>query len=170
MAPSPDDRSQDYSFATLCATVYDPEHKDQYGSSSQPIYQCTTFKGLPGSANKASSEFDYSRSGNPTRTVLQNHMSKLQGCKHTFAVSTGMACLDVVARRVRPNEVIIAGTDVYGGTERWLSNMAKTAGVQVVNVDQTDLVLFEETVRKIVEDGKRPGGAKLGMVSRETAL
>lgn len=54
-----------YGFSTLCATVENPNesHKDQHGSSSVPIYQSATFKGV-GNA------YDYSRSGNPTRTHL----------------------------------------------------------------------------------------------------
>lgn len=54
-----------YQFATLCATVdnLNPSLKDQHGSSSVPIYQTATFKGMGG-------EFDYSRSGNPTRSHL----------------------------------------------------------------------------------------------------
>lgn len=52
-----------YKFSTLCATVENPDMKDQYGSSSVPIYQTATFKGVSG-------EYDYSRSGNPTRSHL----------------------------------------------------------------------------------------------------
>lgn len=56
---------QPYRFSTLCATVENPSasHKDQHGSSSVPIYQSATFKGVGG-------EYDYSRSGNPTRSHL----------------------------------------------------------------------------------------------------
>lgn len=54
---------QPYRFSTLCATVENPSRKDQYGSSSVPIYQTATFKGVAG-------EYDYTRSGNPTRSHL----------------------------------------------------------------------------------------------------
>jgi len=52
-----------YRFSTLCATVENPDMKDQHGSSSVPIYQSATFKGI-------GNQFDYSRSGNPTRSHL----------------------------------------------------------------------------------------------------
>lgn len=66
--PTPDPETpyrprQPYSFSTLCATVDNPSLKDQHGSSSVPIYQSATFKGING-------QFDYSRSGNPTRSHL----------------------------------------------------------------------------------------------------
>ena len=58
-------RARPYKFATQCATVENPDatHKDPYGSSSVPIYQTATFKGMDG-------QYDYSRSGNPTRSYL----------------------------------------------------------------------------------------------------
>jgi cystathionine beta-lyase/cystathionine gamma-synthase len=55
------DRKAAWRFSTLCAAV---DGKDQYGASSTPIYQTATFKGPPGA------EYDYSRSGNPTRGGL----------------------------------------------------------------------------------------------------
>jgi hypothetical protein len=74
MPPTPEPDSpfrprQPYRFSTLCATVENPSasHKDQHGSSSVPIYQSATFKGVGG-------EYDYSRSGNPTRSHLGKHL------------------------------------------------------------------------------------------------
>jgi cystathionine beta-lyase/cystathionine gamma-synthase len=70
--PTPEPESsmrprQPYKFSTLCATVENPSQKDQYGSSSVPIYQTATFKGVSG-------EYDYTRSGNPTRSHLREFM------------------------------------------------------------------------------------------------
>lgn len=64
-SPSLPHSRRPYAFSTLCATVENPNssHKDQHGSSSVPIYQTATFKGVGG-------DYDYSRSGNPTRTHL----------------------------------------------------------------------------------------------------
>lgn len=63
-SPASGRRRRPYHFSTKCATVDNPEEKDQYGSSSVPIYQTATFKGLDG-------RYDYSRSGNPTRSHLR---------------------------------------------------------------------------------------------------
>lgn len=59
-ASSEADRAAKWRFSTLCAAV---DGKDQYGASSTPIYQTATFKGMDG-------QYDYTRSGNPTRTAL----------------------------------------------------------------------------------------------------
>lgn len=132
-----------------------------------PIYQATTFKGLPGSENKASEEFDYSRSGNPTRTVLQTHLSKIQNCKHTFAVATGMACLDIITRSVKPGECIIAGDDIYGGTNRLLGLLASNGGITTHHIDTTNAAILEDTVKQVLKD-QQNGGPRLAMVLLET--
>ncbi|KDR78906.1 hypothetical protein GALMADRAFT_244552 [Galerina marginata CBS 339.88] len=120
-----------YRFSTLCATVENPEMKDQYGSSSVPIYQTATFKGVHG-------EYDYSRSGNPTRSHLEHHIAKISSAAHAFTVSSGMAALDVILRLLKPGDEIIAGDDLYGGTNRLLTYIRTHVGVTIHHVDTTN--------------------------------
>ncbi|KAJ7056569.1 Cys/Met metabolism PLP-dependent enzyme-domain-containing protein [Mycena amicta] len=120
-----------YRFSTLCATVENPEMKDQHGSSSVPIYQSATFKGL-GNA------YDYSRSGNPTRSHLEHHIAKISSAAHALTVASGMAALDVILRILKPGDEVIAGDDLYGGTNRLLSYIRTNGGVTVHHVDTTD--------------------------------
>ncbi|KAK2460918.1 hypothetical protein APHAL10511_007388 [Amanita phalloides] len=120
-----------YRFSTLCATVENPSMKDQYGSSSVPIYQTATFKGVDG-------EYDYTRSGNPTRSHLEHHIAKISSAAHAFAVSSGMAALDVILRLLKPGVEVIAGDDLYGGTNRLLAYIRTHVGVTVHHVDTTD--------------------------------
>ena len=124
---------RNYRFATQCATVDNPDenHKDQHGSSSVPIYQSATFKGLGG-------EYDYSRSGNPTRTHLEHHLAKISDARHAFVVSSGMAALDVITRMLKPGDEVVAGDDLYGGTNRLLAYLRTHGGVTVHHVDTTD--------------------------------
>ncbi|KAG6844954.1 hypothetical protein H0H87_002068 [Tephrocybe sp. NHM501043] len=119
-----------YRFSTLCATVENPDMKDQYGSSSVPIYQSATFKGV-------GNEFDYSRSGNPTRSHLEHHIAKISSAEHAFVVSSGMAALDVILRILKPGDEVIAGDDLYGGTNRLLGYIRNHVGVTVHHVDTT---------------------------------
>ena len=81
-----------YRFSTLCATVENPNssHKDQYGSSSVPIYQTSTFKGVGG-------EYDYSRSGNPTRTHLGEYLTPY--CRPWRMGDEQLVCLIAIAVR-----------------------------------------------------------------------
>lgn len=161
----PQDRrsgSSGYRFSTTCATVDDPNHKDQYGASSAPIYMSSTFKGLPGA------EFDYSRSGNPTRSMLQHHLCQLQNCRYSFAVSSGMACLDVVTRALKPGERIIAGDDLYGGTNRLLTYLATHGGIETDHVDTTDAGKVEEMLQQRAKDAALGLTGPVKMVLLET--
>lgn len=118
-----------YNFSTECVTIDNPDAgKDQFNSSSVPIYQSATFKGMNG-------EYDYSRSGNPTRTHLQHHLAKISSAKHAFAVSSGMAALDVIARILKPGDHVVAGDDLYGGSNRLLGYLQSNAGVVVHHID-----------------------------------
>ncbi|KAF4613766.1 hypothetical protein D9613_007877 [Agrocybe pediades] len=119
-----------YRFSTLCATVDNPDMKDQWGSSSVPIYQSATFKGV-------GEKFDYSRSGNPTRSHLEHHIAKISSAQHAFTVSSGMAALDVILRMLKPGDEIIAGDDLYGGTNRLLTYIRTHVGVTIHHVDTT---------------------------------
>ncbi|KGB77266.1 cystathionine beta-lyase [Cryptococcus deuterogattii R265] len=133
LAPTPIDahkeRVANWRFSTICASV---DGKDQYGASSTPIYQTATFKGMDG-------QYDYTRSGNPTRAALENHLARLYGATQTFALSTGMTCLDTILRLVRPGETVLAGDDLYGGTNRLLTYLGTHGGVDVRHVDTTDV-------------------------------
>ncbi|CAK5274208.1 unnamed protein product [Mycena citricolor] len=134
--PTPDPESplrtrKPYRFSTLCATVENPDMKDQYGSSSVPIYQSSTFKGI-GNA------FDYSRSGNPTRSHLEHHLTKISSAEHALTVASGMAALDIILRILKPGDEIIAGDDLYGGTNRLLTHIRTHGGIVVHHVDTTD--------------------------------
>ncbi|GAA5833527.1 hypothetical protein JCM3766R1_002566 [Sporobolomyces carnicolor] len=126
-------RSRPYKFATQCATVDnpDPSHKDQHGSSSVPIYQTATFKGMGGA-------YDYSRSGNPTRSHLEHHIAKISSARHAFAVTSGMGALDVIFRLLKPGDNIIAGNDLYGGSNRLIGYLKEHNGITTHHVDTTN--------------------------------
>ncbi|KAI0316729.1 cystathionine beta-lyase [Amylostereum chailletii] len=152
---SPLHRRKPYRFSTLCATVENPDQKDQYGSSSVPIYQSSTFKGVGG-------QYDYSRSGNSTRTHLEHHIAKISSASHAFAVSSGMAALDVILRLLKPGDEVIAGDDLYGGTNRLLTYIKTHGGVIVHHVDTTnpanviDCVVEGKTAMVLLESPTNP--------------
>ncbi|KAF8685702.1 Cystathionine [Rhizoctonia solani] len=151
---SPSVRRRRYHFSTQCATVENPEQKDQYGSSSVPIYQTATFKGMGGA-------YDYSRSGNPTRSHLEHHLAKISSARHAFAVSSGMAALDIITRLLKPGDEVIAGDDLYGGTNRLLNYLRTHSGVVVHHVDTTNPdslrpVLSDKTALVLLESPTNP--------------
>ncbi|KFA61550.1 hypothetical protein S40285_04018 [Stachybotrys chlorohalonatus IBT 40285] len=157
LPPSPADSSpfngrRRYALAT--ELVY-TDSKDQYGASSVPIYQSATFKQT--SASGGQQEYDYTRSGNPTRTHLERHLAKIMNANRTLAVSSGMGALDVITRLLRPGDEVITGDDLYGGTHRLLTYMAANQGIVVHHVDTTNM----DSVRERISD-------KTAMVLLET--
>src|ERR1700726_4506764 len=109
-APSSPRNGRKYALAT--ELVY-TDSKDQYGASSMPIYQSATFKQ---SSSSGGSEYDYTRSGNPTRTHLERHLAKIMNATRALVVGSGMGALDVITRILRPGDEVISGDDLYGGT------------------------------------------------------
>ena len=114
--------------------------EDPYASVSPPLYQTATFD-QPTATTFG--EFDYTRSGNPTRRMLEEQMAALDGAARGFAFVSGMAAITAVARLVGSGEGIVTGNDIYGGTSRLLAQVLGRAGVEVQNVDMTDLAAVE---------------------------
>ncbi|KAI7875736.1 cystathionine beta-lyase [Mucor mucedo] len=121
-----------YRFATEVVTVDNSD--DPHNAASVPIYQTATFKQKTATG---SGEYDYSRSGNPTRTHVENHLAKIMSAERALVVTSGMGALDVITRLVSAGEEIIAGDDLYGGTNRLLTFLAKSQNVKTHHIDTT---------------------------------
>src|SRR5207237_7453708 len=111
------------------------------------------------SSSNGGSEYDYTRSGNPTRTHLERHMAKIMNATRALAVGSGMGALDVITRLLRPGDEVITGDDLYGGTNRLLTYLSTNQGIVVRHVDTTDV----ERVREVISD-------KTAMVLLETPI
>jgi len=109
---------------------------DKYGAMSTPIFQTATFD-QPTATSFG--EYDYSRSGNPTRTVLEQQMAALDGADRSFAFASGMAAISTIVRLVPNGGRILTGDDIYGGTSRLLGRIAPNLGIKVDHVNMCDL-------------------------------
>ena len=121
---------------------------DAYGAMVPPIYQTATFE-QPTATEFG--EFDYTRSGNPTRTLLEQQLADLEDGVHACAFASGMAALTSLTRIVHPGEEIVAGDDLYGGTVRLLDQITARLNIAVSYVDTTN----ENEVRRAVSDRTR---------------
>ncbi len=83
--------------------------------------------------------FEYSRSGNPTRTAYETCMASLEGADHGLAFSSGLAAEDNILRLLRSGQRVLLGNDAYGGTFRLISKVHGPAGVTWTAVDLTDI-------------------------------
>lgn len=117
---------------TKCVHVTVPQNPERhYGAISYPIYQTATFAHPAGQ----STGYDYSRLQNPTREQLERQIAQLEHGNTAFALSSGMAALDLLLRLFHPGDHIIMDTDLYGGSVRLVDHVAKPAGLEVTSLD-----------------------------------
>ena len=105
------------------------------GAISVPVYQTSTFIQEAPGVNKG---FDYARSNNPTRKVLEDVVAKLEGGHSGFAFATGLAAIDSVLKLLSAGDEIIAVDDIYGGAYRLFTHVYEKLGIKVHYVDTTD--------------------------------
>lgn len=115
-------------------------HKfDATGAISTPIHLSATYR-HPGF--KMSTGYDYGRVANPTRDELENIMCALERGERAWAVSSGMAAINLVLQLFKPGDHILLSEDLYGGTVRLAYDIYSQYGIdfEYVNTADTDLV------------------------------
>ncbi len=116
------------------------------GAVTVPIYATSTFKqdgvgGLRGG-------YEYSRSGNPTRTALEVALAALEGGSRGLAFASGLAAEDTVLRTIgRPGDHVIIPGDAYGGTYRLVAKVFAKWGLEFTSVPLDDLDAVRAAVR-----------------------
>ncbi|MGB0113124.1 MAG: cystathionine gamma-synthase [Ilumatobacteraceae bacterium] len=106
------------------------------GAVVTPISLSTTFAQDSVGVHKG---FEYSRSGNPTRSALEAQVASLEEARHGLAFASGLAAEDNILRLLRPGQRILLGNDAYGGTFRLISKVWSPLGFPWSAVDLTDL-------------------------------
>jgi cystathionine gamma-synthase len=106
------------------------------GAVVPPITLSTTFAQEAVGEHKG---YEYSRSGNPTRTALEVQVASLEGAAHGLAFASGLAAEDNVLRLLAPGEGVLLGNDAYGGTFRLIAKVYGPAGHPWHAADLTDL-------------------------------
>lgn len=106
------------------------------GAIMPPIYQTSTYvQELPGT-NKG---FTYTRTGNPTRKMIEDAVAEMEGGVAGFGFASGLAAIDCVLKLLNEGDEIVAIDDVYGGTYRVLTNIYNRFGVTTKWVDMTNV-------------------------------
>jgi cystathionine beta-lyase len=122
---------------------FDAAPGDRFRPISTPIYQTATFEQ---EHTDSFGEYDYSRSGNPTRTVLEKHLATLENGTRGFCFSSGMAAIAAVTKLLRCGDEILADNDLYGGTCRLFSKVIDRNGIRVCYADAQAPELFEQQI------------------------
>jgi cystathionine beta-lyase len=109
----------------------------QTGAISTPIYQTSTFIQEAPGLHKG---FDYSRTNNPTRKVLEDLIATLENGKNGYAFASGLAAIDAVVKLLQSGDEIVAVDDIYGGAFRLFTHIYQKFGITIKYVDATDVV------------------------------
>jgi len=115
-----------------------------FGAVSVPIYQTSTFVFEDVGKTKG---YDYSRTANPTRKVLEDTIAQLEGGKAGFAFATGMAAETTVVHLLKAGDHVISGDDVYGGTYRLFQNVMSDLGLEFTFLRTNDRKAIERAIK-----------------------
>ncbi|NQV14913.1 PLP-dependent transferase [bacterium] len=115
------------------------------GAIMTPIHLSSNFKMNRIGEDKG---YDYSRTGNPTRSVLQKHLAQLEHGHYCTTHATGMASATAVAHILNPGDHIIISEDCYGGVFRLFSEIVAPRGVEVSFLDLRNLDLVQNSIKE----------------------
>ena len=118
------------------------------GAVNVPIYQTSTYEQEELGKHKG---WEYSRTGNPTRAVLEKLIAELEGGSAGFAFASGMAAITAVLSLFESGDKLIISSNVYGGTFRVLDKVFNHFGIGYSIEDTTDLPSLD---KKITPDVK----------------
>merc|ERR1711931_75975 len=128
-------RENDQHFATKA--LHAGQEPEQWNSMAvvPPISLSTTFKqDAPADFKK----YEYGRSGNPTRDVLEQCLASLDGAKHAMTFSSGLAACTALTHLLSAGDHIVSMDDVYGGTNRYFRKVASRMNIETTFVDATN--------------------------------
>lgn len=117
---------------------------DQTGAISEPIYLSATFR-HPGFGQ--STGYDYGRVANPTRNALERSIALLEKGGRSWALSSGMAAINLVMILLDSGNHVLLSEDLYGGTVRLANEIYGHYGVEFEYIDTTDLDLVRRKMR-----------------------
>ncbi len=115
-----------------------------YGAISIPIYQTSTFAFEDIGKTRG---YDYTRTANPTRKVLEDTLAQLEGGTAAFAFATGMAAETAAIHLLKAGDHVICGDDVYGGTYRLFQNVMHHLGLEFTFIKMSSKETIESAIK-----------------------
>jgi cysteine-S-conjugate beta-lyase len=126
---------EDYFMHETTAFIHSIPVDPLTGAISVPIYQTSTFVQEAPGVHKG---YDYARSNNPTRAVLENLIAGMEKGARGLAFASGLAAIDAILKMLKSGDEIVAVDDIYGGAFRLFEQVYKKFGIRVHYVDASD--------------------------------
>lgn len=114
-----------------------------YGSVMPPIYQTTTYSQTTPGGHKG---YEYSRSGNPTRSALERSLASIENGQFGLAFGSGLAAIDAVIKLFKPGDEIISTNDLYGGSYRLFTQIFEGLGIKFKFIGMDDASNIEDHI------------------------
>jgi cystathionine beta-lyase/cystathionine gamma-synthase len=114
------------------------------GSIIPPIYQTATYVLDEIGKDKG---FDYTRSSNPTRAVLEANLAEMENGKYGISYASGMSAVDAISRLLKSGDHVVSSDDVYGGVLRLYDQILNRFGIEITYVDSTNPENIEKAIR-----------------------
>ena len=114
------------------------------GATIVPIYQTSTYTQADIGVHKG---YEYSRTGNPTRTALEACLAALEDAEYGLAFATGMAATSTIMAMLSAGDHVVAADDLYGGTYRVFDKVFRRLGLDFTFVDARDPANVAEGLR-----------------------
>lgn len=124
--------------------IFDWRRGVEYHSANPPLYDSSTFHqtSLGGDV-----KYDYARSGNPNRELLEEKLARLEQGKFAFAFASGIAAISAVLLTFKSGDHVILPDDVYGGTFRLTEQILNRFNIEFTTVDTTKLEQIEGAIQ-----------------------
>lgn len=115
---------------------------DATGAVMPPIYLTSTYKQI--TPAHPIGKYEYSRTANPTRDVLQANLAALENGKYGFCFASGCSAFNTLLQLLTPGDHVIVSDDVYGGTLRLLANVFSGWGITYTQCDMANTAAFKK--------------------------
>ncbi|MCP4884914.1 MAG: cystathionine gamma-synthase [Flavobacteriales bacterium] len=119
------------------------QHDPSTGAVMPPIYQTSTYAQSSPGDHKG---YEYSRTGNPTRTALENGLASIENGNFGLAFASGLAAIDAVMKLLQPGDEVICTNDLYGGTFRLFNTIFQKFGIKFHFVGMDNTVNIEKAI------------------------
>lgn len=127
-------------------TIHGGQQPDKaYGAVMPPIYQTSTYAQTTPGGHQG---FEYSRSGNPTRTALENSLASIESGSYGLAFASGLAAMDAVIKLLEPGDEVVSTNDLYGGSYRLFKQVFEKYGIKFHFIGMQDLSFIESHINE----------------------
>jgi len=113
------------------------------GAVMTPIYQTSTYHQASPGDHKG---FEYSRTGNPTRKVLEDNLAALENGKYGLCFGSGLAAIDALMKTLNPGDEVVSTNDLYGGSYRLFTKIFENFGIKFTFVPMENISDIESAI------------------------